>query len=213
MTPVSPQHIAERVVEAILAQKLAPGERLGEQELADNLARGFVQVQPRRGWYVVQPSAEEAQDAFSARRIIETGILGEAGRPMQSVIGQLRRHIAQEQQAIAGADAATRAFLLADFHVCLAEQMGHRLLALTLRDLTARTTLAATLYQSTHSASQSCAEHERIVAALEAGDTEGAKALLLEHIGTVERSLEIRPPEAPDAGDRLRSTLAPVSRG
>jgi DNA-binding GntR family transcriptional regulator len=202
MTPVSPQHIAERVVEAILAQKLAPGERLGEQELADNF-----------GWYVVQPSAEEAQDAFSARRIIETGILGEAGRPMQSVIGQLRRHIAQEQQAIAGADAATRAFLLADFHVCLAEQMGHRLLALTLRDLTARTTLAATLYQSTHSASQSCAEHERIVAALEAGDTEGAKALLLEHIGTVERSLEIRPPEAPDAGDRLRSTLAPVSRG
>jgi DNA-binding GntR family transcriptional regulator len=199
MTPVSPQHIAERVVEAILAQKLAPGERLGEQELADN--------------FVVQPSAEEAQDAFSARRIIETGILGEAGRPMQSVIGQLRRHIAQEQQAIAGADAATRAFLLADFHVCLAEQMGHRLLALTLRDLTARTTLAATLYQSTHSASQSCAEHERIVAALEAGDTEGAKALLLEHIGTVERSLEIRPPEAPDAGDRLRSTLAPVSRG
>ncbi|OWG13528.1 GntR family transcriptional regulator [Delftia sp. K82] len=228
MTPVSPQHIAERVVEAILAQKLAPGERLGEQELADNFAvsrtmvrealmqlqaRGFVQVQPRRGWYVVQPSAEEAQDAFAARRIIETGILGEAGRPMQSVIGQLRRHIAQEQEAIAGADAATRAFLLADFHVCLAEQMGHRLLALTLRDLTARTTLAATLFQSTHSASQSCAEHERIVEALERGDTEGAKALLLEHIGTVERSLEIRPPEAPEASDRLRATLAPLFGG
>ncbi len=204
MTPVSPQHIAERVVEAILAQKLAPGERLGEQELADNFAvsrtmvrealmqlqaRGFVQVQPRRGWYVVQPSAEEAQDAFAARRIIETGILGEAGRPMQS------------------------AFLLADFHVCLAEQMGHRLLALTLRDLTARTTLAATLFQSTHSASQSCAEHERIVEALERGDTEGAKALLLEHIGTVERSLEIRPPEAQGASDRLRATLAPLFGG
>ena len=46
-------------------------------------ARGFVQVQPRRGWYVVQPSAE-AQDAFAARRIIETGILGEAGRPCKA---------------------------------------------------------------------------------------------------------------------------------
>ena len=172
MTPASPQHIAERVVEAILAQKLAPGERLGEQELANNFdvsrtvvrealmqlqARGFVQVQARRGWYVVQPSAAEAMDAFSARRIIETGILQEAGKPLQRVITRLRRHIAQEQKAIAGADSATRAFLLADFHVCLAEQMGHRLLADTLRDLTARTTLAATLYQSTHSASQSCA--------------------------------------------------------
>ncbi|MEG0447226.1 MAG: GntR family transcriptional regulator, partial [Comamonas sp.] len=82
MNPVSPLHIAERVVESILAQKLAPGERLGEQELADNFAvsrtmvrealmqlqaRGFVQVQPRRGWYVVQPTVEEAQDAFAAR--------------------------------------------------------------------------------------------------------------------------------------------------
>ena len=71
---------------------------------------------------------------------------------MQSVIRTLRRHIVQEQQAIDGADAATRAFLLADFHVCLAECMGHRLLCDVLRDLTARTTLAATLYQSQHDA-------------------------------------------------------------
>ena len=85
MSPVTPTSIAERVVEAILAQKLSPGERLGEQELADNFAvsrtvvrealmqlqaRGFVQVQPRRGWYVVQPSADEARDAFAALRII-----------------------------------------------------------------------------------------------------------------------------------------------
>ena len=60
----------------------------------------------------------------------------------------------------------------------------------TLRDLTARTTLAATLCQSTHSASQSCAEHERIVAALERGDTEGARRCCW-NIGMVERSLEI----------------------
>ncbi|MDR2334394.1 GntR family transcriptional regulator [Diaphorobacter ruginosibacter] len=228
-TPASPLHIAERIVEAVLAQKLAPGDRLGEQELADNFAvsrtvvreamvqlqaRGFVQVQPRKGWFIVQPSADEARDAFSARRIIEAGILQEAGKPLQKVIGNLRKHIAHEKDAIEEADAATRAFLLADFHVCLAEQMGHKLLADTLRDLTARTTLAATLYQSTHSASQSCAEHEGIVQALEDGDTETAKQLLIEHIGTVERSLEFEP-EAPgeaQAADRLRAALAPVGR-
>ncbi len=228
-TPATPAHIAERIVEAVLAQKLAPGARLGEQDLADNFAvsrtvvrealvqlqaRGFVQVQARKGWFVVQPSADEARDAFSARRIIEAGILQEAGRPVQQVIGNLRRHIAHEQRAIEGADAATRAFLLADFHVCLAEQMGHRLLADTLRDLTARTTLAATLYQSSHSATQSCAEHEGIVQALEQGDTERAKQLLLEHIGTVERSLEFAPPAAPegDAAGRLRAALSPIMR-
>lgn len=224
---VTPTSIAERVVEAILAQKLAPGERLGEQALAENFAvsrtmvrealmqlqaRGFVEVQSRRGWYVVEPSAEEARDAFSARRIVEAGILAESeGRPLQAAIRKLREHIADEQRAIEGADAATRAFLLADFHVCLAEQMGHQLLVDVLRDLTARTTLAATLYQSKHEAGQSCAEHGAIVAALQAGDTDAARRLMIDHIGNVERALEVTPPTAPDAPSRLRATLAPIA--
>lgn len=122
---ISQTQIAQQVVESILAQKLAPGERLGEQELADLFgvsrtlvrealmqlqARGFVEVRPRKGWYVVEPTVEDARDAFSARRIIESGILADAGRPLQSVTPRLRAHIAEEQLAIEGADAATRAF-------------------------------------------------------------------------------------------------------
>ncbi|MEO5738450.1 MAG: GntR family transcriptional regulator [Variovorax sp.] len=224
---VTPTTIAERVVEAILAQKLAPGERLGEQALAGNFgvsrtmvrealmqlqARGFVEVQSKRGWYVVQPSAAEARDAFAARRIVEAGILAEAGKPLQKVIKTLRAHIVEEQRAIEGADAATRAFLLADFHVCLAQQMGHRLLVDVLRDLTARTTLAATLYQSKHEAGQSCAEHGAIVAALEAGNTARARELMIAHIGNVEEALQVESVAAPDAPARLRATLMPVAR-
>jgi len=224
--PVSPTHIAERVVEAILAQKLAPGERLGEQALAGNFgvsrtmvrealmqlqARGFVEVQSKRGWYVVQPSAAQARDAFAARRIVESGILAEAGKPLASVLRRLREHIADEQRAIDGADAATRAFLLADFHVCLAEQMGHKLLCDVLRDLTARTTLAATLYQSTHEAAQSCAEHAAIVSALEAGDTATARRLMVEHIGNVEEALEVEGASADASDTRLRATLSPIA--
>jgi DNA-binding GntR family transcriptional regulator len=226
MTDVTPTTIAERVVEAILGQKLAPGERLGEQALAENFgvsrtmvrealmqlqARGFVEVQSRRGWFVVEPSAEEARDAFAARRIVESGILGEAGRPLSKVIRKLREHIADEKRAIAGADAATRAFLLADFHVCLADQMGHRLLCDVLRDLTARTTLAATLFQSKHEAAQSCAEHAAIVAALEAGDTFLARQLMLDHIGNVEEALQVETRADPSADERLRATLAPIT--
>ena len=223
MSSITPQQIAQQVVESILAQKLAPGERLGEQELADLFgvsrtlvrealmqlqARGFLEVRPRRGWYVVEPSVEDARDAFSARRIIESGILADVGRPLQSVIPRLRAHIADEQQAIEGADAATRAFLLADFHVCLAEAMGHRSLSDILRDLTARTTLAASLYQSRHEASQSCAEHAAIVEALEAGDTALARERLLAHIGHVEAALN---PGQPVVRDRLRESLAPLA--
>ena len=222
----SQTRIAEQVVESILAQKLAPGQRLGEQDLAEHFgvsrtlvrealmqlqARGFVEVRSRRGWYVVEPSTEEARDAFSARRIVEGGILADAGRPMQSVIRRLRQHIAREQEAVEGADPATRAFLLADFHVCLADYMGHRLLCDVLRDLTARTTLAATLYQSRHDARQSCEEHAAIVAALEAGDTALARSRLIEHIGNVERALDPVGPTQEDPGARLRASLSPLS--
>ncbi len=221
--------IAQRVVESILAQQLAPGARLGEQELADLFqvsrtmvrealmqlqARGFVEVRPRRGWYVVEPSVEEARDAFAARRIVESGILSppeavpEEGRSLQSVARALRRHIDQERQAIQGTNTATRAFLLADFHVCLAENLGHRLLCDVLRDLTARTTLAATLYQSTHDARQSCDEHAAIVEALEAGNLPLARTRMLAHIGHVEDALSA---EVPAREDRLRQALTPVS--
>ncbi|MGH8804295.1 MAG: GntR family transcriptional regulator [Polaromonas sp.] len=223
----SQTEIAQRVVESILAQKLAPGERLGEQELADLFgvsrtlvrealmqlqARGFVEVRTRKGWYVVEPSVEEARDAFSARRIIETGILRDAGRPLQSVMRKLRQHIAQEEQAIEGADAATRAFLLADFHVCLAECLGQRLLCDVLRDLTARTTLAASLYQSKHDAGQSCAEHAGIVTALEEGQLDLARQRMLDHIGSVEAALGSSAPDASLTSERLRTTLSPVAR-
>ena len=200
--------LGESLSEIMLAKDLGVSKTPVREALMQLQARGFLEVRPRRGWYVVEPSVEDARDAFSARRIIESGILADVGRPLQSVIPRLRAHIADEQQAIEGADAATRAFLLADFHVCLAEAMGHRSLSDILRDLTARTTLAASLYQSRHEASQSCAEHAAIVEALEAGDTALARERLLAHIGHVEAALN---PGQPVVRDRLRESLAPLA--
>lgn len=223
--------ITQRVVESILGQKLKPGERLGEQALADMFgvsrtlvrealmqlqARGFVEVRTRKGWYVVEPSLAEARDAFEARRAVEAGMLREssllrdAGKPLQSVVRRLRGHIAEEQAAIEGTDVATRTFLLADFHVCLAECLGHRVLCDLLRDLTARTTLVASLYQSSHDARRSCADHERIVGALADGDAEGAARLMIEHIGGVESALGQSSASTVDPAERLRASLAPL---
>jgi DNA-binding GntR family transcriptional regulator len=224
----SQTEIAQQVVESILAQKLSPGERLGEQELADLFgvsrtlvrealmqlqARGFVEVRSRKGWYVVEPSFAEARDAFAARRVIEIGMLREAGKPLQSVIKRLRQHVAEESAAIESGDAATRTFLLADFHVCLAECLGNRLLAGVMRDLTARTTLVASLYQSTHDARQSCDDHGRIVAALAAGDAEKAQRLMATHIGSVQEALDESSVASGDARERLRASLEPLGRG
>lgn len=222
---VNQSQIAQQVVEAILSQKLAPGERLGEQELAELFgvsrtlvrealmqlqARGFVEVRSRKGWYVVEPSFEEARDAFAARRTIETGMLREAGRPLQTVIRKLRAHVAEERAAIRDGDPATRTFLLADFHVCLAECVGNRLLADVMRDLTARTTLVSLLYQSTHDAAQSCEEHAAIVQALATGDAAAAEQLMREHIGGVQSALGESVPASVDEKTRLRASLRPL---
>ena len=216
--------IARRIVEAILAQKLMPGTRLGEQALSmlfdcsrtlvrealmQLAARGIVQVSSRRGWYVVQPSTSEAREAFEARRVIETGLIRLAGPMDKATLKRLKQHIAQEKAALKDSDIGRRSYLLGDFHVCLAECLGNQLLADTLRDFTARTTLIAMLYQSTHDAVKSCQDHIEIVKALESGDMTLAEQLMSEHIGQVQSALSLQPsPNDPLA--ELREALLPL---
>ena len=223
---VSSTDIAQRIIEAVLAQRLAPGTRLGEQSLSllfdcsrtlvrealvRLAARGIVTVSSRRGWYVVQPSHSEAREAFEARRVIETGLIRSTGPVDKNALKRLRQHLKQEQAALKGDDVGQRSYLLGDFHVCLAECLGNQLLADTLRDFTARTTLIAMLYQSTHDAAHSCQEHVDIVKALEAGDTARAEALMAQHIGHVQQALRLDT-AAVDPLAGLRAALAPVSR-
>jgi DNA-binding GntR family transcriptional regulator len=217
--------ISNRIVEAILAQKLAPGARLGEQQLAILFdcsrtivrealmrlaARGIVTVSARRGWYVIEPSQDEAREAFEARHVIETGLIRSMKTVDKAAIRTLRNHLSREKAALGGNDVGARSFLLGDFHVCLAECLGNSLLAETLRDFTARTTLIAMLYQSSHDAAQSCDEHVQIVAALERGDLAAAEQLMAAHLGSVQAALRLQTPADPLA--QLRDALAPVAR-
>lgn len=219
------EKITSRVVESILARKIKPGERLGEQELADMFsvsrtlvrealmklqARGFVEVRPRLGWYVVEPSFEEARETYAARRVIEPGMLRDAGKPLQSVLKRLRQHIETERAAVQSTDAASRSVLLADFHVCLAECLGNRLLTGMIVDLSARTTLVSALYQSSSDARASSDDHVHIVDALEAGDSARAERLMLAHIDTLAARLDESLAEpALSARERLRAALMP----
>ena len=219
----SSSEISDRILEAVMARKLAPGARLGEQQLAmlfdcsrtivrealTRLAvRGIVTVSARRGWYVVEPTQDEAREAFDARRVIETGLIRNMHTLGKPALKRLRTHLASEQSAIRGTDVGLRSFLLGDFHVCLAECLGNGLLADTLRDFTARTTLIAMRYQSSADAAQSCAEHAGIVDALEAGDLPLAEKLMAEHLRTWQDKLHV--PAEGDPLAHLREALAPV---
>jgi DNA-binding GntR family transcriptional regulator len=220
---ISATDISQRIVEAVLAQRLAPGARLGEQQLAMLFdcsrtivrealtrlaARGIVTVSARRGWYLIAPTPDEVREAFEARRVIELGLIRGQGRLDEAAVARLNQHLLQEQAALRGDDVGTRSFLLGDFHVCLAECLGNGLLADTLRDFTARTTLIAMRYQSSHDAVRSCEEHVAIVAALAAGDSARAEALMDEHLRSVQAALRL--PADDDPLQRLREALAPL---
>ncbi len=216
------------VVDAILSGRIRAGTRLGEKSLATLFAtsrtsvrealirletRGMVQVSSRRGWFVVEPSIEEAREAFQARSAIEMGILRTVSAVPPDALTALKDHIVQERAAIAGDDVGARSYLLGDFHVCLVEALGNRILADILRDLTARTVLISALYQSTHDATASCDEHQEIVDVLAAGDLERAAALMAAHIGHVEAGLSKRIDNDPLLDLRQALKIAPMSAG
>ncbi|ODN68450.1 GntR family transcriptional regulator [Methylobrevis pamukkalensis] len=223
---MSPQavDIESFILTAVLGGRLRPGTRLGEMQLAELFrvsrtkvrealvrleTRGIVTVSPRRGWYVVEPSAEEAQEAFHARKIVETGLLLAAGRIAPEAIAALKHHLEVERRSLDGDDISARTCLLGDFHIHLADLLGNRLVTEVVRDLTARTTLISMLYQPKDKAEESSHDHADIVAALERGDFAAAAALMSAHIDHVEAGLDLSARPDPLAGLRDAFFLDP----
>ena len=203
------QRIVDSITAAIAERRLMPGTKLAEQKLADifrvsrtlvrqalnQLSRDrLVLLRPARGATVAAPSVSEARQVFEARQLIEGAMIRQLARritPQQ--IAELRAHLQAEREGIQRTDISGRTQLLADFHIVQARLLGNEVLAQLLRDLLTRSSLIALMYQSTHSAETSYAEHVAIVDALERGDARAAVRLTLKHLGSVERNLRLDP--------------------
>ncbi|WP_419897750.1 GntR family transcriptional regulator [Roseomonas sp. USHLN139] len=220
----TPLSIDERILQAVLAGRIRPGTRLGEQQLADLFAvsrtlvreammrlaaRRIVCLATRRGWFVAEPSLAEARATLAARSALECGMLDQAVPPDAAGIARLRAQIAEEEQVIQAGDAGSRSLALGNFHVCLAEVLGNPVIAELLRDLTARTMLIAALHQSPRDAGLSSAEHRQILDALARGAMRRAATLMRGHLAHVQTML--RPPGAlpSDPLAPLRQALVP----
>ena len=120
-------------------------------------------------------------------------------------IAGLREHLRHEGDAVARTDVTGRTRLLADFHVVLARLLGNEVLAHLLADLLSRCSLIALMYQSSHSAEHSAAEHVAIVDAIERRDARAAARLMESHLGNVERNLQLHP-RVGDLAELIRPT-------
>ena len=213
----STQRIVDSITSAIVERRLMPGTKLAEQKLADiysvsrtlvrqalnQLSRDrLVTLEPARGAFVTTPSVEEARQVFELRQMIEGALMKKLCRTITDAqIAGLRAHLRAEQTAISGkasrTDVSGRTRLLADFHVVLARMLGNEVLAQLQSDLLSRSSLISLMYQSSHSAAASTADHRSIVDALEARDVRAAVRLAEEHLDHVERDLRLDP-RAPD---------------
>jgi len=205
----STERIAASITQAIVERRLMPGTKLAEQQLADiygvsrtlvrqalnQLSRHrLVTLTPARGACVAEPSIEEARQVFELRRMLESGLLAQLCTTITAAqIRQLREHLKLEREALKRTDVPGRTRLLADFHVLLARLHGNEVLAETLADLLSRCSLIALMYQSSHSAAESQAEHEAIVNALQARDRRALMKLMDTHLGNVEANLKLEP--------------------
>jgi DNA-binding GntR family transcriptional regulator len=206
--PPSDAAIFDRIVAAVMEQKLAGGAKLPEAALCEAFGcsrtqirrvllvlaeRGMVALHPNRGAFVASPSADEARDVFAARRAIERSIvLSAATRIDSNALSELRANSRACALAEACGDRKESIRLSGQFHIRLAEVAGNMVLSRFLEDLVARTSLIIGLYGSRSPPSCSEPEHDALVDALARRDGPGAAAVMDHHLRHVESALDIR---------------------
>jgi DNA-binding GntR family transcriptional regulator len=195
----------ERVVAAIVEQRLRPGTKLPEEKLAARFAisrtqvrkvlqqlahEGVVELQPNRGAFIAAPSRAYTRELFAARRLIEPWLVerlcaGKRGR----TLAPLRRVLLEEQRARKAGDRHAIVRASGQFHRVLADLAGNPPLTKAIHELTAQTCLAILLY---HAPTVVCCrndEHACIVAAIARGATAEACELMRVHLDHIEAAL------------------------
>jgi DNA-binding GntR family transcriptional regulator len=223
--PSRTEAVLDAVKHAILAGELKPGQSLVETELAQLLGvsktpvrealktlagAGLVTMSPYRGATVREIDRATAAAIYDLRLLVEPEAVGRAVRAATAAPAGPDRWAQAEaalQASAAAADQAQRSLANRDFHRALYLGCGNSLIVKVLDDLRDQTALLSALsWRQAPSWEHEATQHRAVLAAAQAGDADGAAALLREHIaGFTARHF---PPTA-DPGTAEWSTDAP----
>jgi DNA-binding GntR family transcriptional regulator len=212
MTPDDAQeaHIVDRIYEAVIDQRLAPGAKLSEASLCTAFgvgrmrirrsllilaSREVVQLQPNRGAYVAQPSAQQAREVFEARLAIEPSLARVVAQRLRRVDAKmLTGLLRKEAQAHKAGNRREAIRLSGQFHVALAEVAGNSVLLRIVKDLVTRSSLIIGMYGDPGFTNCRNDDHSAIVTALDAGDGAAAEALMRDHLSHITEHLHLERP-------------------
>ncbi len=159
---LSDDEIHERIIDAVIDQRLLPGTKLVEDKLGQAfgvsrtrvrqvLARlaheEVVTLEPNKGATVAHPSVADAREVFEARALIE-GVLVQrfVERATPDDVQRLADCIEAEEEARRQGDHALALRLSGRFHLLIAEAAQHRTFHRLLKKLISRTSLILMSY-------------------------------------------------------------------
>jgi len=192
------QHALEGLRLALVEGDLRPGDRVGQEQIAARLGvslapvrealavleqEGQVTYLPRRGYFVAQLALDEMREIYQLRALLEERAARQT-LPLLDRDAVARIKLAAEEcaSAVAAGDVAAELEANRRFHFGVLSSPGQvhtlRLIRL-LWDSTE--TYRALYYNSAQGREESLAAHERILAAIGAGDADRLIAALAAH--------------------------------
>jgi DNA-binding GntR family transcriptional regulator len=207
-TTVTADKVAASLSLAIHEHRLAPGTKLGEDEISElfgvsrtvvraglqSLAhQQLVEIQRNRGAFVAQPSLREAREVFEARELLEPRTARSAAlRATPQDITILEQHIKDEHAAIAAADQGRALRLSGQFHIEISRIADQTTIAGFIEALIARSSLIIALYWRRESALCESFAHHALVEAIAQGDGQTAQELMHSHLVDLHSALDLR---------------------
>lgn len=217
------REICERLENAILEHRLAPGMKLVEEEIGEafgvsrTVARsglqalahsGLVTMERNRGAHVARPGTREAHEVFEARALIEPRIARMAASSCTAEgLARLRSHAVLEHDAMHAGNKGKALALSGTFHILIAEIAGHGVLQQILHPLITRSSLIIALYWRRPDTTCESHSHDALIEAFAKKDSRSAEDIMRSHIVDLHSGLDLV--ERPPAPVSLADILAP----